>query len=80
MAVKRLFGKLFAAMKSGAVLRVECLHRNWFNFAKLRRFLSEAGFTGVTQCEPARSHHRFKMNINRTHRSWYSLYAEAIRP
>lgn len=54
-------------------------HRNWFNFSKLDRFLTEAGFSGVVKCEPRSTRYNFRMNINRAHRSWCSVFVEAIK-
>jgi hypothetical protein len=73
------FGNWAVSLLTPEQLRDSFLHRNWFNFAKLQKFLNEAGFCEVVGCEPARTHHGFKMNINRTHRAWCSLYVEAIK-
>ena len=54
-------------------------HRNWFNFSKLRKMLEEAGFSEITKCDSEESRHGFRMNIARKHRSWYSIYVEAIK-
>jgi hypothetical protein len=75
----REFGDWAVSLLSPDQLRDSHLHRNWFNFAKLQEFLTEAGFSGVVKCGPRDTHYRFKMNINRTHRSWCSIYVEAIK-
>jgi hypothetical protein len=73
------FGDWAVSLLTAEQLRESHLHRNWFNFGKLKRFLTEAGFSGVVKCEPAHTHHGFRMNINRTHRQWCSVYVEAIK-
>ena len=75
----REFGDWAVSLLSPDQLRDSYLHRNWFNFAKLQEFLTEAGFSDVVKCGPRDTHHKFKMNINRTHRSWCSIYVEAIK-
>jgi hypothetical protein len=73
------FGDWAVSLLSPEQLRDSHLHRNWFNFGKLNRFLTEAGFSGVVRCEPGGTRYGFRMNINRTHRSWCSVYVEAIK-
>jgi hypothetical protein len=73
------FGDWAVSLLTPEQLRDSHLHRNWFNFGKLKRFLTEAGFSGVVRCEPGETRHGFKMNINRRHRSWCSIYVEAIK-
>lgn len=58
-------------------LRDSCEHRNWCGFSKLQGFLTEAGFSRVMRCQPGKSRYNFRINIERTHRSWYSMYVEA---
>jgi hypothetical protein len=74
------FGDWAVSLLTPENLRDSYLHRNWFNYDKLQRFLTAAGFSGVTRCEPGRTRHGFRMNINRTDRSWYSVFVEAIKP
>lgn len=73
------FGDWVVSLLTPEQLRDSHLHRNWFNFGKLQRFLTSAGFSDVVRCEAAQTRHGFKMNINRTHRSWCSVYVEAIK-
>jgi hypothetical protein len=73
------FGDWAVSLLTPEQLRDSYLHRNWFNYNKLQRFLTNAGFSGVTRCEPARTHYGFRMNINRTSRSWCSIFVEAIK-
>ena len=73
------FGDWAVSLLTPEQLRDSHLHRNWFNFGKLTSFLTDAGFSGVVRCAPAQTHYGFRMNINRTHRSWCSLYVEAIK-
>ncbi len=73
------FGDWAVSLLTPENLRDSYLHRNWFNFGKLRRFLTEAGFSGVIRCEPATTRYGFRMNINRTTRSWCSLFVEAVK-
>jgi hypothetical protein len=73
------FGDWAVSLLTPEHLRDSYLHRNWFNFDKLQRFLTEAGFSGVTRCQPGHSPHGFRMNINRTYRAWCSLYVEALK-
>jgi hypothetical protein len=73
------FGDWAVSLLTPEQLRDSHLHRNWFNFGKLRRFLTAAGFSDVVRCEAAQTRHGFRMNINRTHRSWCSVYVEAIK-
>jgi hypothetical protein len=73
------FGDWAVSLLTPEQLRDSHLHRNWFNFGKLTRFLTAAGFSGVVRCEPAGTRYGFRMNINRTHRSWCSVYVEAIK-
>jgi len=73
------FGDWAVSLLSPEQLRDSYLHRNWFNFGKLQEFLTEAGFSEVVKCGPRETRHNFRMNINRTHRSWCSIYVEAIK-
>jgi hypothetical protein len=73
------FGDWAVSLLTPEQLRDSHLHRNWFNLRKLQAFLTTAGFSGVVRCEPAVTHYGFRMNINRTHRSWCSLYVEAVK-
>jgi hypothetical protein len=73
------FGDWAVSLLTPEHLRDSYLHRNWFNFQKLEDYLTEAGFSGVVKCGPRDTHYNFKMNINRTHRSWCSIYVEAIK-
>jgi hypothetical protein len=73
------FGDWAVSLLTPEKLRDSYLHRNWFNFDKLQRFLTDAGFSGVVRCGPRDTHYGFKMNINRTHRAWCSIYVEAIK-
>jgi hypothetical protein len=73
------FGDWAVSLMSPEQLRDSYLHRNWFNFAKLQKLLTEAGFSGVVQCEAGETRYNFKMNINRRHRAWCSLFVEAIK-
>jgi hypothetical protein len=74
------FGDWAVSLLTPEQLRDSHLHRNWFNFDKLKSFLTEAGFSGVVRCAPAATRYGFRMNINRTHRSWCSLFVEAVKP
>jgi hypothetical protein len=60
-------------------LRDSHLHRNWFNIGKLEKVLTDAGLSGVGKCDPRGTRYNFRMNINRTHRSWCSIFVEAIK-
>jgi predicted SAM-dependent methyltransferase len=73
------FGDWAVSLLTPEQLRDSHLHRNWFTFDKLKRFLTEAGFSGVVRCAPAATRYGFRMNINRTHRSWCSLFVEAVK-
>jgi hypothetical protein len=73
------FGDWAVSLLSAEQLRDSHLHRNWFNFDKLERVLTEAGFSGVVKCDPRSTHYDFRMNINRTHRSWCSIFVEAVK-
>jgi len=73
------FGDWAVSLLTPEKLRDSYLHRNWFNFAKLQKFLTGAGFSGVVRCGPRNTHYGFKMNINRTHRAWCSIFVEAIK-
>ncbi len=73
------FGDWAVSLLKPEQLRDSHLHRNWFNFDKLEKFLTEAGFSGVVRCEANQTRYRFRMNINRKHRSWCSIYVEAIK-
>jgi hypothetical protein len=73
------FGDWAVSLLTPEQLRDSYLHRNWFNFNKLQRMLTQAGFSGVVRCEPAGTHYGFRMNINRTHRAWCSIFIEAIK-
>jgi hypothetical protein len=73
------FGDWAVSLLSPEQLKDSYEHRNWFNFEKLSRMLSEAGFSSVVRCDPAQTKHGFKMNINRTYRAWYSMFVEAIK-
>jgi len=73
------FGDWAVSLLTPEHLRDSYLHRNWFNFDKLQRYLTAAGFSGVTRCGPTRSHYAFRMNINRAYRAWCSLYVEASK-
>jgi hypothetical protein len=73
------FGDWAVSLLPPDQLRESYEHRNWFNFAKLSRFLTEAGFSGVVKCEPGETRHHFRMNIDRKYRSWYSMFVEAVK-
>jgi len=73
------FGDWAVSLLTADQLRDSHLHRNWFNFDKLQRFLTEAGFSGVVRCGARNTHYGFKMNINRTHRGWCSIFVEATK-
>lgn len=73
------FGDWAVSLLTPEQLHDSYLHRNWFNFSKLERFLTEAGFSEVVRCEAGETRHKFKMNINRRHRSWCSMYVEAVK-
>jgi hypothetical protein len=73
------FGDWAVSLLTPEKLRDSFLHRNWFNFGKLQRLLTEAGFSGVVKCEPGETRYGFRMNINRKHRSWCSIYVEAVK-
>lgn len=73
------FGDWAVSLLTDEQLRHSHLHRNWFNFEKLKRLLTQAGFSGVVRCEPRSTHYGFRMNINRTHRGWCSVFVEAIK-
>jgi hypothetical protein len=74
------FGDWAVSLLTPEHLRDSFLHRNWFNLDKLTAFLTEAGFSEVVRCGPRETHHGFRMNINRTHRAWCSIFVEAIKP
>jgi hypothetical protein len=73
------FGDWAVSLLSPDQLRDSHLHRNWFNFGKLGKVLTDAGFSGVVKCDPRGTRYNFRMNINRTHRSWCSIFVEAIK-
>ena len=73
------FGDWAVSLLTPEHLRDSYLHRNWFNFGKLKEFLTEAGFSGVVRCEAWATHYNFRMNINRRDRSWCSVFVEAIK-
>ncbi len=73
------FGDWAVSLLTKEQLRDSYLHRNWFNFGKLQRFLSDAGFSGVVKCDPDETRYGFRMNINRKHRSWCSIFVEAVK-
>ncbi len=75
----REFGDWAVSLLTPEQLRTSHEHRNWFNFEKLQKLLAEAGFSGVVKCEPGETRYNFRMNINRKHRSWCSMYVEAIK-
>lgn len=73
------FGDWAVSLLTPEQVRDSYLHRNWFNFEKLKNFLTEAGFSGVVRCRAEETRYKFRMNINRTYRSWCSIYVEAIK-
>jgi len=73
------FGDWAVSLLTPEQLRDSHLHRNWFNFDKLKNFLTEAGFSGVVQCRADETRYGFRMNINRKHRSWCSIFVEAVK-
>ena len=73
------FGDWAVSLLTPEQLRDSHLHRNWFNFDKLNKFLTEAGFSGVVRCMANESRYKFRMNINRKYRSWCSIFVEAIK-
>jgi hypothetical protein len=73
------FGDWAVSLLTSEQLRDSFMHRNWFNFHKVERLLTEAGFSGVVRCEAGETHYKFRMNINRKHRSWCSIFVEAIK-
>jgi hypothetical protein len=73
------FGDWAVSLLSPEQLRDSYEHRNWFNFTKLAAFLEEAGFSAVVKCEPGRTRHNFRMNIDRKYRAWYSMFVEAVK-
>ena len=74
------FGDWVISLMTPEQLKNSHEHRNWFNFAKLEAFLTAAGFAGVTRCKADETRYGFKMNINKRHRSWCSMYVEAYTP
>lgn len=73
------FGDWAVSLLRPEHLKDSYLHRNWFNFNKLQRVLTQAGFSGVVKCEAAATRYGFRMNINRTHRAWCSIFVEAVK-
>jgi hypothetical protein len=73
------FGEWAVSLLSAEQVLNSFEHRNWFNFHKLSTMLTEAGFSSVVKCEPGETRHKFRMNIDRKYRSWYSIYVEAIK-
>jgi len=74
------FGDWAVSLLTPQQIRDSHLHRNWFNFDKLQKYLTDAGFSEVVRCGPRDTQHGFRMNINRTHRGWCSIYVEAAKP
>lgn len=73
------FGDWAVSLMTPEQLHDSFEHRNWFNFDKLNRLLTEAGFSQIVRCEADETRHHFKMNINRRHRAWCSVFVEAVK-
>jgi predicted SAM-dependent methyltransferase len=54
-------------------------HINWFNFEKLSRMLSEAGFTGIRRSSPQESLFCEARGPGFDTRPWYSLHVDCVR-